>query len=112
MEMQMEALTTKRNNPKIITLWTLRIAECKNSGISSQEWCEQNGIHIKTYYYWHNKIHKMVNKQQSCFYEIPVTSGNHERAAATIRVGLFQADIYSGADAETIKAICQAMKTC
>ena len=44
MEMQMEALTTKRNNPEMITLWTQRIAECKNSGISSQEWCEQNGI--------------------------------------------------------------------
>ena len=110
--MQMEALTTRRNDPEMITLWTQRIADCKSSGISTQKWCEQNRIQIKTYYYWHSKIHKMVNKQQSCFYEIPVTSGNHERAAATIRVGLFQADIYSGADAETIKAICQAMKTC
>lgn len=54
----------------------------------------------------------MVSKQQSCFYEVPVTSEGHESATATIRVGLFQADIYSGADAETIKAICQAMKTC
>ena len=87
--MQMEALTTRRNDPEMINLWTQRIADCKSSGISTQEWCEKNRIHIKTYYYWHNKIHKMVNKQQSCFYEIPVTSGNHERAAATIRVGLF-----------------------
>ena len=108
----MEALAAKRNNPEKVALWTQRIADCKNSGISAQEWCEQNGIHIKTYYYWHNKIHKMVSKQQSGFYEVPVTAEIHERAAATIRVGLFQADIYSGADAETIRAICQAMKTC
>ncbi len=108
----MEALAARRNDPEAISLWTRRIADCKNSGISAQEWCEKNGIHIKTYYYWHNKIHKMVSKQQSAFYEVPVTTEHQERTAATIRVGLFQADIYTGADAETIKAICQAMKTC
>lgn len=108
----MEALAARRNNPETIALWSQRITECKNSGISAQEWCEQNGINIKTYYYWHNKIHKIVSKQQSCFYEVPITQGIHERATATIRVGMFQADIYSGADVETIKAICQAMKTC
>ena len=57
----MEALTTRRNNPEVIALWSQRITECKNSGISAQEWCEQNGINIKTYYYWHNKIHKIVS---------------------------------------------------
>ena len=87
MEMQMEALTTKRNNPEMIALWTQRIAECKNSGISSQEWCEQNGIHIKTYYYWHNKIHKMVNKQQSCFYETPMHDLRHTFAVISLQNG-------------------------
>ena len=110
--MCMEALVAKRNNPETVALWTQRIADCKSSGISAQEWCEQNGIHIKTYYYWHNKIHKIVSKQQTGFYEVPYTPGSHERTAATIRIGLFQADIYSGADTETIRAICQAMKTC
>ena len=108
----MEAIVTKRNSPEMIALWTQRITDCKSSGVSAQEWCEKNGINIKTYYYWHNKIHKIVSQQQSCFYEVPITSGNQERAAATIRVGPFQADVYPGADTETIKAICQAMKTC
>lgn len=107
----MEVIAVRRNNPETIALWTQRITDCKNSGRHTSEWCSENGINVKTYYYWHNKIHKIVSKQQSNFYEVPVTSGSPERAA-TIRVGLFQADIYSGADAETIKAICQAMKTC
>ena len=47
----MEAIVKKRNNPEMIALWTERIADCKNSGKSAQEWCEQNGINIKTYYY-------------------------------------------------------------
>ena len=110
--MLMDVLAVRRNNPETIALWTQRITDCKNSGRHTSEWCSENGINVKTYYYWHNKIHKIVSKQQSNFYEVPVTSGSHESAAATIRVGLFQADIYSGADAETIKAICQAMKTC
>ncbi len=40
----MDVLAAKRNNPEAITLWTQRIADCKNSGISAQEWCEQNGM--------------------------------------------------------------------
>lgn len=38
--------------------WIQRITECKNSGLTTQEWCTENGIGIKRYYYWHSKIRK------------------------------------------------------
>lgn len=108
----MGTLTARPGYTDSIALWTKRITECKTSGMTTSEWCTENGIGIKTYYYWHKKIHKMVNEQQAAFYEVPVSTGPSGSPAATIRIGTMQADIFQGADAETIKAICQAMKTC
>ena len=113
LEMLMEALAVRRNNPEIIALWTQRISDCKNSGKHTSEWCTENGVNVKTYYYWHNKIHKMVVQQQTAFYEVPQQqTGDLGKPAATIRISGIQADIYSGADAETIQAICTALKRC
>jgi hypothetical protein len=107
----MEMLTVKARNPDDVALWTKRITDCKNSGLRPGEWCTENGINVKTYYYWHNKIRKLVN-QQTEFFEIPTAPSRHDVPSATIRIGLMEADIYPGADAEVIKAVCQAMKTC
>ena len=109
----MEAISVRRHNPETVALWTRRITECKNSGKLTGDWCTENGINIKTYYYWHNKIHKMVVQQQSTFYEVPQQPAeNLNKPAATIRIAEMQADIYPGADAETIHAICVALKRC
>lgn len=108
----MGTLMTKTANTDLITLWSKRITDCKNSGMRTPEWCKENGINVKTYYYWHNKIHKLVNKQQSAFYEVPIGSSNNGKPAATVRVGAIQADIYPGADVEMIQAICHALKVC
>ncbi len=107
----MGTLVSRPSNTDSVVLWTRRITECKNSGIPTTKWCSENGINIKTYYYWHNKLHKIV-QQQECFYEVPVTYESRQSPAATIRVGIVQADIYSGADIGVIQAICQAMKSC
>ena len=119
----METLTIRSRSQDAVALWTKRITECKNSGMRAGDWCAENGINVKTYYYWHNKIHKMVDQQNS-FYEIPAISGNHGVPAATaisgnhgvpaatIRVGIIQADIYPGANAGLIQALCRAMKAC
>ena len=108
----MNNLMPKVQNPESIAIWTKRISECKSSGMPTQEWCTANGINIKTYYYWHNKIHKMVQKQ-SAFYEIPMTEPcSQGTPAATIRFGSIQADVYSGADEGFLMALCRAMKSC
>ena len=97
----------------MIALWTQRITDCKNSGRRTPEWCAENGINVKTYYYWHNKIHKLVAQQQTSFYEIRQPAGINEISpAATIRTTGLEADIYPGADARVILAICEALKKC
>ena len=107
----MEMLTVNTRNPDDVALWSKRITDCKNSGMRPGEWCEENGINVKTYYYWHNKIRKLVSQQTELF-EVPAAPGRRDVPSATIRVGILEADIYSGADVEVIRAICQALKTC
>ena len=39
-----------------LQLWRGRVMECRNSGKSVAAWCEENGINIKTYYYWQKQV--------------------------------------------------------
>lgn len=34
------------------------IMECRQSGLSDYQWCEQNGIHPGTFYNWVSKLKK------------------------------------------------------
>ena len=52
----MNSLLPKVQNPESIAIWTKRIADCKSSGLPTQEWCTANGINIKTYYYWQKRV--------------------------------------------------------
>ena len=36
--------------------WTQIIRECQGSGLSNKEYCRQQGISEKTYYYWLRKL--------------------------------------------------------
>ena len=32
--------------------WSEKIAECRGSGKTVKEWCREQGLNTKTYYYW------------------------------------------------------------
>ena len=36
--------------------WAQIILECQSSGLSNKEYCRQQGISEKTYYYWQRKL--------------------------------------------------------
>ena len=40
--------------------WLQLIHECRESGLTNSQWCEQNGISLKSYYYWLAKLRKMA----------------------------------------------------
>ena len=39
-----------------LQLWRGRVMECRSSGKSIAAWCEENGINIKTYYFWQKRV--------------------------------------------------------
>ena len=47
------------------------IMECRQSGLSDYQWCEQNGIHPGTFYNWVSKLKKRG-------YTLPDTQKNYE----------------------------------
>ena len=40
--------------------WTERIRKCSESGLTVSEWCRENGINLKTYYYHLRKLRKEI----------------------------------------------------
>ncbi len=105
----METLTVKARNPDDVALWSKRITDCKNSGMRPGEWCEENGINVKTYYYWHNKIRKLVSQQTELF-EVPAAPGRRDVPSATIRVGndsFHEASLLRSADCTSLHGAFQ-----
>ena len=39
-----------------LQLWRGRVMECRNSGKTIAVWCRENGINIKTYYFWQKRV--------------------------------------------------------
>ena len=43
--------------------WSVRIAECRGSGMGVKAWCREHGIALKTYYNWERQIVKEATRQ-------------------------------------------------
>ena len=39
-----------------IQIWRERVMACRSSGKTIVDWCEENGINLKTYYYWQKRV--------------------------------------------------------
>lgn len=99
-------------DPESLEVWAKRIQECERSGISVVTWCGEHSINVKTYYYWHNKLNKQAKHSEPEFYrigELPISSSG---IAVSIRFGTVTADVYSGADENTLKAVFQLLERC
>lgn len=55
--------------------WSEKVQACRSSGQSVKEWCEQNGICLKTYYTWERVYLAEVSKQLSMPAELPAPAG-------------------------------------
>ncbi|MGO5336619.1 IS66 family insertion sequence element accessory protein TnpA [Bilifractor sp. LCP19S3_H10] len=44
--------------------WLDIIHACNASGLTRKVWCEQNGIKIKTFYYWQHQLRREVHDAQ------------------------------------------------
>lgn len=100
------------NQEHTISLWAERISACRNSNLSVAQWCKENKVCVQTYYRWQKKLFTMAQAQQkSRFTEVTPfrAAGNIE---VTVRIAGVEADIYRGADAATIEAVLQVLKSC
>ena len=94
--------------------WAQRVSECRSSGLTVRQWCEEHGINEKTYYYWQRRIWESMNESRnSRFVQIPVeTAAAGQNTAVRIRINGAEAEILAGTDAATIEAVCRALREC
>ena len=97
--------------------WKMQIIDCRSSGMSVRGWCAEHNISTKTYYRWEKEILSSAAAELVPAVSAPQPPSLPERqtvggVAASIQIGKGKADIYSGADAAVVRAICQVLKSC
>ncbi len=107
--------------------WSAIVNECRSSGSSIKSWCEENGINIKTYYYWQKKVCQAtcrelsMGQQQnletvptstpSVFAELSTPRNKLGHVAITIHHHNTEVHIYSGADAALVESALLALRS-
>ena len=88
--------------------WVEKVRECQGSGISASQWCRENGVSLKTYYYHLHKVREKLCEQ------IPVEVGAYHAGTSgniTVRDSSgISIEITDGTSAETIEAVIRALK--
>ena len=55
--------------------WTELLISCNDSGQSKVEWCKEQGINIKTFYYWLHKLRTETMQLSEIYAIVPVSKG-------------------------------------
>ena len=127
----MDEMTIQRaGRQQNLLAWSQRVADCRSSGLSVNRWCAEHDIKPKTYYNWQKKVFAAMIEQQkmlvepretqSRFAELPAPMPEtasvpaeepvqKNSLIASIRVGNAALDVYEGANAEVVMALCKVL---
>ena len=113
---------------KIVRLqqWSAEVAACNESGMSKGDWCRENGINPKTYYYHQRMVRRAAfealpipaEEQEVHFLEIsqdisaetiPVPA-ERESASAVIHIGDVQIFLTDGISETMLKKLLKAAR--
>ena len=109
----MEQSLQKLNQHDRLRLWTERVTACRSSGKSVRQWCQENGVAEKTYYYWQRRIYELTKaKAEPVFAEVVTPQTQRTEIAAVIHSGSVSVEIRNGADSATVRAILSALSSC
>ena len=105
--------------------WSQRVADCRSSGQSVTRWCAEHNVKPKTYYNWQKKVFAAMLAQQQAeqpntaprFAELPLPGDEKQPTSAekqtelvaSVRIGAAALDVYSGASAEIVSALCKVL---
>ena len=86
--------------------WTERIQSCRESGMTVSEWCRNNNINLKTYYYHPRKLRKKLCEQIA----VPVMTVEDTNPTVKLQLVDMTAEITDGTSEQMITAIIRAMR--
>lgn len=90
----------------IETEWAERIRQCRESGLTVSEWCSENGINLKTYYYHLRKLRKKICEQ----IPVPVMTVPEICPTVKVQIGDITAEIPEGISEQMMTSLIRAMR--
>ena len=103
--------------------WKDRVADCRSSGMSVKEWCEENGCSPKTYYRWEQEILGKVRQiaktqSQPVLAELPLPKPVQDCSlkrdvfvpTAVIRIGQMELELSNTVSAELLSQLKGLMR--
>lgn len=89
--------------------WAQIHSRCRESGLSNREFCRQNGIAEKTFYYWLRKLRETAVESQPQL--VALDDGtNVDDNMIHIRFGAAALDLPARTNTEAIAAVLQALQ--
>lgn len=88
--------------------WGQIVQQCKESGLSNRDFCRQNGITEKTYYYWLRKLHMAASKDSPRIVELERQDSGKDMIH--IRFRNAEMTLPPGTDADAITAILRSLQ--
>ena len=102
--------------------WGEKIVECRSSGKSVKDWCSEQGISKKTYYYWEHRYIEKASRQLALPsggqvgtltridpYKLPDDESDTSVPGVTIRHGESSIILLAGVNAESIAELVKAL---
>lgn len=86
--------------------WAERIRKCSESGLTVSEWCRENGINLKTYYYHLRKLRKEICEQ----IPVLVMTVPEECHSVKISIGEVTVEIPEGISEQMMTTLIRAMQ--
>ena len=88
--------------------WTQIIQECQSSGLSNKEYCRQNGISEKSYYYWPRKLRATAAERMPQIVEMEAPVAKDDKVYIKFRGA--ELALPCKADADAIAAILRSIQ--
>ena len=102
------------NEQAKLAQWAQVVSQCRDSGVSVRQWCQENGVNVSSYYKWQRKVYAAAQAQQERSF-VEVTPGHPAAVigvAVTLRIAGAELEIHNGADTGTVEAVLRAVKSC
>ena len=92
--------------------WAAIVTECNSSTLSKQEWCRQNNVSIKSFYYWQHKL-RTEGAQHPGFTEVTVEpqyyGSDPAQTAAVITAPGLRIEVMNAADEAFLRKLMRVL---
>ena len=95
-----------------ISEWSDMIRACRGSGLTVRQWCNSNGINIKTYYYRLRKVREALCEDTHDIVQIPINSVNAVSVTSSIKInaGNLNVELPDTIPAATLRSVIEVLK--